>query len=141
MPRSISDPRQPSAPGLRGALSLRLAERGPTDLPLVLPVAGGPGALLSRRRCRHLASLLDPSAVDAERAGLRGWLERRQARRSRLVLVPDRATAMRFAGRWKLDLARVHLAPDLANPPDELISENCGRDAGRTQRMRPWYTT
>jgi len=107
-------------------------------VPLVLPLAGGAGALLGLRR-RHLASLLDPSQVDPARGGVRGWLERRQARLSQLILVPDRATAMRFAACWRLDLARVCLAPDLTSPPRETIEEACGRCADRAVRAKPWH--
>jgi hypothetical protein len=106
---------------------------------MVLPVARGAGALLSRRDCRRLVSLVDPAAVDPGRRGSRGWLERRQARRSALLLVPDRATAMHLAARWHVDLARVNLAPDLAHPPEELI-DRVGSCGGRTsRRAKPWY--
>jgi hypothetical protein len=139
MPRPAPDPPESRRSGLSGALALRLSARRDEDRPLVIPVAGGVGALLGRRRCRHLASLLDPADVDPRRRGLRGWLERRQARRSNLVLVPDRATAMRFTASWHLDLARVRLAPDLANPPREVIEEICGRDAEQSVRPKPWH--
>jgi hypothetical protein len=129
----------PRRDGLRGAFALRFSARRDEDRPLVIPVAGGVGALLSRRRCRHLASLLDPADVDPHRRGLIGWLERRQTRRSKLVLVPDRATAMRFTACWRLDLARVRLAPDLASPPREVIEETCGDGVGQRGRQKPWH--
>jgi len=139
MPRPVPDPPVRRRSGLSGALALRLSARRDESRPLVIPVAGGVGALLGRRRCRHLASLLDPTDVDPRRRGLRGWLERRQARRSNLVLVPDRATAMRFTACWRLDLARIRLAPDLANPPREVIEETCGRGAEQSVRPKPWH--
>jgi hypothetical protein len=124
--------------GLRQAIAFRLAARR-GDHPIVIPVAGGVGGLLSRRDCRRLASLVDPAAVDPQRSGPRGWLERRQARRSALLLVPDRATAMRLAARWHVDLARVNLAPDLGNPPRELIDRVCGPGGGTARTAKPWY--
>ena len=124
--------------GLRRALALRLT-LGRGDGPLVIPVAGGAAALLRGRDCRRLASILDPRSVDPERTGPRGWLERRQARRSALLLVPDRATAMDLAARWHIELARVPLAPDLANPPRQLIDGICGPGGRRPGRVKPWY--
>jgi hypothetical protein len=123
---------------LRRALALRFTlTRG--NGPLVIPVAGGAGALLRRRDCRRLASILDPGRVDLESSGIRSRLERRQARRSALLLVPDRATAMRLAARWHVDLACVHLAADLANPPRQLIDGICGPGSRRSTGAKPWY--
>jgi hypothetical protein len=123
---------------LRRALALRhTLTRG--DAALVIPVAGGRAALLRRRDLHRLASILDPSRVDLERRGVRSWLERRQARRSELLLVPDRATAMRLAASWHVDLARVHVAADLAHPPRRLIEGICGPGGRRSTRARPWY--
>jgi hypothetical protein len=124
--------------GLRRALALRLTlTQG--DGALVLPVAGGSGALLRRRDLRRLASVLDPDRVDLRRGGIRSWLERRQACRSALLLVPDRATAMLLAAAWQVDLARVQVAADLANPPRRLIDGICGPGGRRSTRARPWY--
>ena len=120
------------------ALAFRLTmTRG--DLPLVIPVAGGAGALISRRDFRRAVGLIDPDQVDPVRRGAQGWLERRQARRSALLLVPDRATAMRLAARWHINLARVQLAPDLANLPRQLIDGICGPGGRRPARVKPWY--
>jgi hypothetical protein len=139
MPQRVPDSPDSRRRGLSGALALRFSAPRHEDRPLVIPVAGGVGALLDRRRSRHLASLLDPAVVDPGRRGLRGWLERRQAQRSSLVLVPDRATAMRFTASWHLNLARIRLAPDLADPPREVIEEICGREAERSLRPKPWH--
>jgi len=106
--------------------------------PLLLPVAGAPGALLSSADSRRLVSVLDPSHVSPDIRGLRGWLERRQARRSALVLVPDRATGIRFAGRWKLDLGRLRMAPGLQQPEPEQIRRWLA-SAIRFQGSRPWH--
>ena len=123
---------------LRRALALRFTlTRG--DGPLVIPIAGGTAALLRRSDFRRLASILAPSRVDLARTGVRSWLERRQARRSALLLVPERATAMRLAAAWHVDLARVHVAADLANPPRQLIDGICGPGGRRSTGAKPWY--
>jgi hypothetical protein len=108
--------------------------------PLVLPVAGGLGAFLSARDRRRLVSLLDPAAVRPVDQGTRAWLERRQARRSALLLVPERATAMHFAARWGLDLARIHLASDLSNPPRHLLTLTDAPERWEASSRKPWYS-
>lgn len=124
---------------LLAAIRYGLSPPGPGDQPLVAPVAGGVGALLRRRDRRRLASVLDPAAVQASKWSLNAWLERRQARCSTLLLLPDRATAMRLARSWRLDLARVRLAPDLAHPSPELIASICNPRERHVARSRPWY--
>jgi hypothetical protein len=123
---------------LRRALGVRV--RSPAgERPLMLPVAGGAGALLPTRACRHLVSVLDPDAVATGR-GVRSWLERRQARRSALLLVPDRDTGMRFTGRWRLDLARIRAVPDLHRPPrDEVRRWLEAAPPGGGAAARPWH--
>jgi hypothetical protein len=127
-----------STGGLRRALFVRLAARRADD-PLVISVAGGTGALLRRRDCHRLVSLLDPAEIDSKRHRAGSWLERLQVRRSAAVLVPDRATAMRFAAQWRLNLARVHLTPNLSNPPAELIARLCGPGRNSSAVSKPWY--
>jgi len=105
---------------------------------LTVPVAGGTGGLLRAATYERLASLLDPAAVTAEGHSLRRWLERRQARRSAVVLVPDRATGMRFAGLWRLDLSRIRVA-DLEHPSSELISRVLAATERRRRESRPWH--
>lgn len=124
---------------LQRALDWRRSAAARGNGPLVVPVARGRAGLVSARDRRQLVSLLDPAAVDVGRGGLRGWLERRQARRSELLLVPDRDTGMRFAGRWRLDLARIRAIPDLGNPPAELIQRCLGDAASRRGRPKPWH--
>jgi hypothetical protein len=123
----------------RRALALRLSAPASDHGPLVLPVAGGAAGLLGASVCRRLVSLLDPATVDPGRGGLRSWLERRQARRSALLLVPDRATGIRFAGRWSLDLARVRAVPDLQSPPRGLVERCLAESAARGRRPRSWH--
>jgi hypothetical protein len=123
---------------LRRALALRAARAPSPGRPLVLAVAGGAGALLTTRGCRGLVSVLDPRAVTS-RDWLRAWLERRQAGRSALLLVPDRATGMRFAGRWRLNLARIRTVPDLDHPPVELVRRWLGDMSASAAAGRPWH--
>jgi glycosyltransferase involved in cell wall biosynthesis len=109
-----------------------------TSGPLTLPVAGGAGGLLSPLTYRRVASILDPEAVSGDVRSVRGWLERRQARRSALVLVPNRATGMRFGGLWRLDLSRIRVA-DPQRPPHELIAQWLAGAQPRRQGSRPWH--
>jgi len=125
--------------GFRRAVAFRLSATASGHDPLVVPVAGGSAGLLSGSVSRRLVSLLDPGAVHPGRGGLRAWLERRQARRSALLLVPDRATGIRFAGRWRLDLARVRAVPDLENPPRDLIERCLAESEARARRPRSWH--
>lgn len=67
---------------------------------VVAPVGGGRAALV--------VSAPVVTVLSGRPTG--GWLERRQARRSRLVYASDRATAVVFALRWRLDLARIRIA-------------------------------
>jgi len=124
---------------LRGALAWRLSANVRGDRPLLVPVAGGAAGLVNARGRQRLVSLLDPAAVQPGRRGLRAWLERRQARRSALLLVPDRATGIRFAGRWKLDLVRIRAVPDLGDPPGDLIRRCLAEASVRGRRAKPWH--
>ena len=63
-------------------------------------------------RSRPLVSLLASPPADGG-SRLRGLLERRQARASALLLAPERPVAVACAQRWRLDLARIRLVPDL----------------------------
>jgi hypothetical protein len=125
---------------VRRALALRFSAAASDDRPLVLPVGGGAAGLLGAQRRRRLVSLLDPRGLQPGGHGLRAWLERRQARHSALILVPDRATGMHFTGRWGLDLARIRAVPDLSKPPAELIQRCLGDSASRSGPQKPWHS-
>lgn len=127
-----------SVPGLiREALRMRrLAER--SRAPITLPVAGGAGALLTSAASGRLTSVLDPGALTAPGSVMRRWLERRQARRSAVLVVPDRAAGMRFAGLWRLDLSRIRVARPDQPPPAGLETDVGARTSSRT-RARPWH--
>ena len=114
----------------------RAAARTPGQL--VLPVAGGAGGLLSAATFQRVASLLDPEAVSGESRSMRGWLERRQARHSALVLVPDRAAGMRYGGLWRLDLSRIRVA-ELQRPPAALIARWLSDSQRGGRGSRPWH--
>lgn len=123
---------------LAEALRVRRAATRNVDAPLTLPVSGGRGGLLNTLAYRRLTSLLDPDAVATDRRSLRSWLERRQARRSVRLLVPDRATGMRFAGQWRLDLARIRVA-DLQRPPSGLHAQPSSGTERHRRGPRPWH--
>ncbi len=135
---AAGEPRAARREGLRDALAFRLT-RARGDGPLILPVAGGVGALLGRRDCGRLVSLLDPAGVDPGRQLPQGWRERRQVRRSALLLVADRAAALRLAAECHVDLARVQLTPDPTSPPRALIDRICGPSGRTAVRSKPWY--
>ena len=78
--------------------------------PLVVPLHGGRGAFVGRSAARRLVTTVERSEAVATSAGLAGWLERRQARRSAILVVPDRATGVALALRWSLDPQRFRIA-------------------------------
>ena len=134
MRQAVPETRSGLVHALRRALRMRgVADRTPGAL--VLPVAGGVGGLLHATAYARLASLLDPAALASDSSRLQQRLERRQARHSALLLVPDRATGMRFAGLWRLDLARIRVA-DLSHTPRELIARHF---RAPQQGSRPWH--
>ena len=134
MRQAVPETRNTSTRTLRRAMRMRrVADRTPGAL--VLPVAGGVGGLLRATAYARLASVLDPSAMASDRSSLQQRLERRQARRSALLLVPDRATGMRFAGLWRLDLARIRVA-DLSHTPRDLIARYF---RAPQQGSQPWH--
>ena len=69
-------------------------------------------------------------------AGLADWLERLRARRSHLVYATDRDTAVGFALRWHLDLARIRITPG-GLPTTEQIQRDL-MTAGRGRRS--WHS-
>lgn len=65
---------------------------------------------MRRSAARRLVTTVDQSEAGATSKGFAGWLERRQARRSAILVVPDRATGVALALRWRLDPQRFRLA-------------------------------
>jgi hypothetical protein len=68
--------------------------------------------------------------------GLAYWLERVRARKSHLVYASDRDTAVAFALRWHLDLARIRITPG-GRPTTEQIRRDL-ITAGRGRRS--WHS-
>lgn len=123
------------------SLAAAIRSRGVADRTagtLTLPIEGGAGGLLQARANSRLVSLLDPEAVEAGGTSVRRWLERRQARHSALLLVPDRATGMRFAGRWRLDLSRIRVG-DIQDPPLHMLDRALSTDSRPRRGTRPWH--
>lgn len=115
-----------AVPG-EGPLRLWRHARG-SDASLVLvPLAQGAGAFVAPSR---LISLLEPPGPRP--AWPRRLLERRQAKRSRLLVATDRDVAVACVRRWHLDLARIRLVPDFDRGLEaRLGTELRGRGAGR----------
>jgi len=101
------DARKPTRAGLDWLDALRGAWRSAVERPdvVVAGVAGGPAALAVSR---HVVTVLDARAAIGS-TGVLGWLERRQTRRSSLIYALDRTSAVAFALRWRLDLARIRI--------------------------------
>jgi len=94
---------------------------------VMAPVAGGRAALV--------ISAPVVTVLSGEPTGR--WLERRQARRSRLVYASDRKTAVAFALRWRLNLARIRLAPQGIISHDHAQREL----AAVASRKGSWHST
>jgi len=94
---------------------------------VVAPVSGGRAALV----------IWAPVVTVLSGQPTGGWLERRQARRSRLVYAGDRKTAVAFALRWRLNLARIRLAPEGSISRDHAEREL----AAVTGRRGSWHST
>src|SRR5690348_14060927 len=76
-------------------------------------LSGGRASLVTGSVAARLVTVLDPAAHVPPRWSLRWWLEWRQARRSALVVAPDRPTAVTAALRLKLDLTRIRIEPEV----------------------------
>jgi hypothetical protein len=109
----------------------RLGGRG--ERSVVLPLRGGAGALVKRSVSRRLVSIADHTDVEAPAGGLAGRLERLQARRSAIVVVPDRPSGVAIALRWGLNPEHLRLAGDF-----EATAVDPG-SAGSSRR-RPWHS-
>jgi hypothetical protein len=63
-----------------------------------------------------------------------GWLERMQARRSAVLVVPDRPAGVAIALRWRLSPERFRLAGDFDVEDPE-------RTLPQVNRRRPWHSS
>jgi hypothetical protein len=101
---------------------------------VVLPLHGGAGALVTRSAGRRLVSVATRADAESPSLGMVGWLERMQARRSAVLVVPDRPAGVAIALRWRLSPERFRLAGDfdLADPE---------RTLPQVSRRRPWHSS
>jgi hypothetical protein len=100
---------------------------------VVMPLEGGAGALLKRSASRRLVSIASRADAEAPARGLAGRLERMQARRSEILVVPDRPCGVAIALRWGLNPERLRVAGDFEASADDPPA------AGSTRR-RPWHS-
>lgn len=98
---------------------------------LVVPLRGGSAAFVSRSAARRLITTLTPADAEAPSLGAAGWLERRQARRSAVLVAPDRATGVAVALRWGLSPERFRMAGDFSSEEGANLAE------GQTT---PWHS-
>jgi GT2 family glycosyltransferase len=94
---------------LRAALDVRRSLKQQPSQPFAVPLVGGCGGLIAAADQRRLVSLLRAGDKAGEGGLLVRRMERRQARRSELVLVSDRATGVSAAMRWGIPLDRIGL--------------------------------
>jgi len=109
-----SDQRASDEPrgALRAAWAFRKAVGARPDGSVMVELRGGRGALVNRAAAKRLATTIAREDAAAPSGGVTGWLERRQARRSALLVVPDRPTGVAVALRWRLDPQRFRLASE-----------------------------
>jgi len=98
---------------------------------LVVPLRGGAAAFVSRSAGRRLVTTLTAADAEAPSPGVAGWLERRQARRSAVLVAPDRASGVAVALRWRLSPERFRLA-------DDFSTELGAKPAAGLER--PWHS-
>lgn len=117
---------------LMRALSSRQRIGGGAGNSIVLPLQGGAGALVKRSASDRLVTVASDADVRGDGRGLTGWLERMQARRSAIVVVPDRPSGVALALKWRLNPERLRLAGDFdAAKGDKALGSN---------RRRPWHS-
>ena len=100
--------------------------------PLVVELRGGRGALVTRADAKRLVTAVAGEDASVVSGGLTGWLERRQARRSALLVVPDRATGVAGALHFGLDPQRFRLASEF-DPADPRLG-------GADRRAAQWHS-
>ena len=113
------------------ALLVRLRTPRRETSALVMPLRGGSGSLVQRRIARRLISTATSGDAAAPSKGMAGWLERIQATRSALLVVPDRQTGVAIALRWRLSPEKLRLEDDLAGGSTEGVAA--------TGAARPWH--
>jgi hypothetical protein len=101
---------------------------------VVLPLHGGLGALVKRSASKRLVSVATRADAESPSVGMGGWLERMQARRSAVLVVPDRPAGVAIALRWRLSPERFRLADDFDVADPE-------RTLPQLSRRRPWHSS
>lgn len=100
---------------------------------LVVPLRGGSAALVGRSGSRRLITTVTASDVENPGRGIVAWLEKTQARRSALIVVPDRPSGVAIALRWGISPERFRLAESFdPGSPDAGLRAASGR--------RPWHS-
>lgn len=94
---------------------------------ITMPLRGGSGALLPTRLSRRLVSSATQADAQRPSPGMAGLLERIQAVRSAILLVPDRPTGVAIALRWSLS-------------PEKFRLETDYDPASRESTSRPWHS-
>jgi hypothetical protein len=124
--------------GGMGAITRALANRKSigdgAGANVVLPLRGGVGALVTRPAGRRLVSVASRADAESPSLGLAGWLERMQARRSAVLVVPDRPAGVAIALRWRLSPERFRLAGDFDVADPE-------RTLPQVSRRRAWHSS
>jgi hypothetical protein len=118
---------------LRTALGGRARLSGGSGSNLVVPLRGGAAALLGPAASRRLITTVTEDDVHRPVTGITAWLEKRQARRSALLVVPDRPTGVAIALRWKISPERFRLASSFQGEVRETAVSASGA-------RRPWHS-
>ena len=100
---------------------------------VILPLEGGAGALVRRAAGQRLVTVANQADIDRDASGLTGWLERMQARRSAILVVPDRPSGVALALKWRLNPERLRLAGDFDAAKSEHVMLG-------SSRRRPWHS-
>ncbi len=79
---------------------------------VVVELRGGRGAFVPRAVARRMVTSISPEDAVLRPSGPAGWLERLQAARSAVLVVPDRPTGVAIALRWRLDPQRFRLSSE-----------------------------
>ena len=98
---------------------------------LTVPLRGGAAAFVSRSAGRRLITTLTAADAETPSPGVAGWLEQRQARRSAVLVAPDRASGVAVALRWGLSPERFRLAEDFSSEQAAELSAGV---------ERPWHS-
>lgn len=119
--------------GLMGAIANRRRIGKGASENLMLPLHGGSGAFVKSSASRRLVTIVTRADAEAPPGGIEGWLEKRQARRSALLVVPDRPSGVAIALRWRLSPERFRLAADFDVAATDLV-------LSETTKRRPWHS-